>query len=74
MHGDELIGDQRVVPMLQHAGGIVLHEVAILDMQVSEHFVGTPPSNEGDDFRVNACIEQGVGASSAEAAGGNVCC
>ena len=38
-------------------------------MQVSQHLVGAPPSNEGDYFRVNACVEQGICSGSAQAAG-----
>ena len=56
-----LIGDEIAMAMLQHASSIVSHEVYVLDMEVLEHFIRVPATDEGDDLRVNACIKQGIG-------------
>ena len=53
MHGDVLIWDDIVINMLQHASSVVFHEVSVLDVAVSEHFMGAPVTDEDDDLRVN---------------------
>ena len=61
MHGDMFIGDNIVISMLQHASIVVFHEVSILDVEVSDNFIGAPATDEGDDLRANECIKQGIG-------------
>ena len=60
MHGDMLIGDEIVSAMLQHAMSVVFHEVSVLDVEVSEHFIGAPETDEGGGLRFNVCIKQGI--------------
>ena len=62
VHGDTLLGDDIVITMLQHVISVVFHDVSVVDVEVSEHFIGVPETDEGDDLRVNACIKQGIGS------------
>ena len=68
MHGDMLIGDEIVSAMLQHAMSVVFHEVSVLDVEVSEHTIRAPATNEGDEIRVNACIKHGIGSGGTKTA------
>ena len=62
MHGDILIGDWILIARLQHASSVVFHEVSILNAEVLENFIGDPATNEGDELRVNAWTNQGIGS------------
>ena len=62
-----LIGNEIAIAMLQHARSIVFNEVYVLDVDVSEHFIGALATDEGDDLRFNACIKQCIGSGSTKA-------
>ena len=68
MHGDMLIGDDIVIAMLKHASSVVFHDVSVLDVEVSEHFIRAPVTNEGDDLRFNSFIKQVIGSGSTKIA------
>ena len=68
-----LIGDEIVIVMLQYASSVVFHEVSILDVEVSENFIGAPATDEGDDLRVNASIKQVIGSGSTKIVCRDIC-
>ena len=54
VHGDILIGDDIIITMLQHVISVVFHDVSVVDVELSENFIGVLETDEGDDLRVNA--------------------
>ena len=68
-----LIGGDIVTAMLQHAISVVFHEVSVLDVEVSEHFIGAPATNEDDYLRFNACIKHIIGYRVMKTACRDVC-
>ena len=57
--------------MTHHVGGQGRGMGEGLDVEVTEHFVRFPPTNQADDVGVDAGAEQGHGAAGAETAGRN---
>ncbi len=52
--------------------GVVLHEAICLNMEVAEHFVRPPTTDEPDDIRINSGQEEGSHSRRSKASGGNV--
>ncbi len=63
---DEVVGNEGVGSGGEHTMGVVPHERVSLDVQITEHFVRAPLTNEADDVRVNLGQEKGGRASSTE--------
>ena len=64
-----LVGDEGEGTPSQHFLAEVAENRACLGVQVSDHFVRSPATEEADDICVNATTKQGVCACSSEAAG-----
>ena len=58
-----------VVSSLEHLCGEVSLDWLRLDVQVGEHLVQSPPSNQTEVIHVNPSANQGHGASGSERAG-----
>jgi hypothetical protein len=53
MHWDQLVWYQCKVASGEHASREVTHEWSCLEMQITEHFVGSPSAKEADDVGVD---------------------
>jgi len=53
VHWDQLIWDQCKVASSEHASSKITHEWCCLEVEVTEHFVGTPSAEKADDVCVN---------------------
>ena len=73
MHGDILIGDDIIITMLQHVISVVFHDVSVVDVELSENFIGVLETDEGDDLRVNACIKQVIVSGSTKIVCRDIC-
>ena len=49
---DHLVREEAEVSALEHAGSEVGHDWGCLEVEVSEHFVGSPSSKEANDVGV----------------------
>ena len=72
IHWNQLIWYQCEVTAMEHAAGEVGHEGSGLQVEVTEHFVGTPSAQEADDVGIDVGAEESISASSSEAAGSNI--
>jgi len=61
-----------VVAAAQHAGRKVFHEGLGLEVEVAQHFVGSPTTEELDDVGIDVGAEQGGGARSSEGTGRDI--
>ena len=43
-----------------------------LAMEIAEHFIGTPSTDETDHVGVNLCTKKGIGSRCTKAAGGYI--
>ena len=64
-----IMGRKVELAMVQHFFCQVLHGWNGLEVEVPEHFIGPPPSEEADDVRVHVGTEEGRGPTGACAAG-----
>lgn len=69
---DKLVGDQGEIASREHRFGEVFHDRRCLKVKVSEHFVGSPASEESNDVCVHFGAKESIGSGSAKAAGGDV--
>ena len=69
---DPLIGDQGVGTPCKHALGEGVHNRGGLEMQVTQHLIRAPASEQADDIRVNIGNEECIGTGCSEASGSNV--
>ena len=70
--GHHLIWEEAEIAALEHAGSEVRHDRSCLEVEVSEHFVGSPLPKEAYDVRVDFGTEESICARCAEAAGAHV--
>ena len=70
--GNQVVWDEGVVCRREHASCVVPHERVSLHVQIPEHFIQTPPSDEADDVGVNLRQEKRRGARRPEAVGRDV--
>ena len=67
-----MIWDQCEVTAMEHASGEVRHEGSGLQVEVTEHFVGSPSAQKADDVGIDVGAEESISASGSEAAGSNI--
>ena len=72
IHWNQLIWDQCEVTAMEHAAGEVRHEGSGLQVEVTEHFVGSPSAQKADDVGIDVGAEESISASGSEAAGSNI--
>jgi hypothetical protein len=70
--GDVLVRKEDEVATVEHFGGEALHESISLEVEVAQHFVGTPSADEADDVGVDVSTEEGHGARGSERPSGDV--
>ena len=64
-------GNEGVCPMVHHRGSVLLHDGASGDMEVNQHGVTAPSTDQLDGVGVDLAEEEGHGTSGAEGAGGD---
>jgi hypothetical protein len=62
VHWNGTVGKQGELS-LQHSGGETSHDRFGLDMEVTQHFIGAPATDETDDISVDLSAKEGHGAS-----------
>ena len=55
--GDFVVGMKDEVTVIEHAGCKITHDRGRLDVEVLEHFIGSPASKQSDDIRIDLCAE-----------------
>ena len=66
------VGRKRECSSLEHERGEVAHDRLCLQVQVPEHFVGTPTTEEADNVRIHLRAEQGHSPRGSKAAGADI--
>ena len=51
--------DERIISVLEHIDGQTPHENFVCHMEVAEHCVAPPPSDQTDCVQVHLCDDQG---------------
>ena len=67
-----MVGEQREVASLDHAGGKMAHDRLGLDMQVPQHFIRAPSAKKADAIGVDIRAEECHGARCTEGPGRDV--
>ena len=70
--GSGIKGIEAKVSALKHASRKGRHDRCCLYMQVAEHGVGAPATNETDEIRIDPCTEECHGTTGTEGAGFDV--
>ena len=71
VHRNGTVGKQGELSV-QHSGGETTHDRFGLNMEVTQHFIGAPTTDETNDVSVNLCAKEGHGAGRTKRAGTDI--
>ena len=54
-----MVWEESILTMPEHEGGKISHDGRSMDMKVAQHGIGAPASDEADNIRVHARVEEG---------------
>ncbi len=72
IHGNSRVRVHGKGAVVEHTGSKIAHDGFGLDMEVAQHLIGAPASDQSDDVGINLGTKKGHGAGGAKGPGGNV--
>ena len=69
---DVVIWVETEMPTLEHEGGEIAHDWLSLEVEIAEHFIRAPPTQQSDDICVNITTKESHSARGAKGVGRNV--